>query len=335
MHNWYRRIKFSSFIKTASITFFLPDSFKISRPKKLLNLSTDFLQFVYENNFEGIAPHSGHIEPDLNDFDDYTGKMYVSSFYNTVPKPNIDSEQYNQTKRDFYNTMSDLHNDPDNNKLKAKLKRLQDEVDTMEHTVENSLEDYDKAIRSWIEDKKTEGYEFKYDGIDSSQADENSVEYLTIEVIENPSKNYFDPPEVNMSNINAGSILRLLQLPQEPSGSVRADDLKLRIEQTSRDEMQSETQPSGWLPPPEDKDQKLKNQGGDDFLSVGDFLGVDNDKKNPWDPPDNIEVHEEKPEGSNFYMQGRSEEYIDGRLQSLYNLADFAIQNGFEYIGWG
>jgi len=202
-------------------------------------------------------------------------------------------------------------------------------VENSNNGAKNRPEDLKPLIEAWIEEKKTEGYEFDYSGqVEISGAWGSEVQ--RVKVLKNPSQEYPTIPESNMANDNAYSILRTLGLPQEPSGSVSAIELKTRIEQVSQEEMQKETKPSGWISPQEQPDEAMD----DDAVSFGQLGG--DQTRDPWEEPNHPPVQQDKPEGQiGMFEAGRDENYIDSKLQDIYRVVDFAIEHGFQEISWG
>ena len=173
--------------------------------------------------------------------------------------------------------------------------------------------------------KQDEGYVISK-RMDKSRMTEGPV--LRLDIQENPSSEYPRIPEVNLSNENAYAMFRMLGLPQEPSGSVNAQALKSRIEQVSREEMEKEIQPSGWVTPPEDQTGSTEDDAYESAFG-GDHT------RDPWETPEPIPVQPNRPDNQmGMFMGGRDEAYIDRRLQDLYRIADFAVENGFKEIGW-
>lgn len=78
--NWYKLIKFSHFLKTASVTFSINDSHRISQPKDLMKLCQDlsiFIHYKAKMIDENFYPLNTDIDPDTShsDFEGYTGTI--------------------------------------------------------------------------------------------------------------------------------------------------------------------------------------------------------------------------------------------------------------------
>tara|TARA_B100000614_G_scaffold262903_1_gene299959 strand:- start:118581 stop:119501 length:921 start_codon:yes stop_codon:yes gene_type:complete len=304
--NWYRiltaRVK-----KIASVTFFVNDSHKIAQPKDLLGLSSELANFFYYNSKSNepkrAAPTMNDIVPDTShsDFDGHTGTINVYPNPRKIGPQNMDWQKvYELSPEELRASGGEYY--------------------------ENSLTDMMPVIDEWIQNKQDEGYAISK-RMDKSNMTDGPV--LRLDIKDNPSAEYPEIPEVNLSNINAYAMFRMLGLPQEPSGSVNAQALKTRIEQVSREEMEKEIQPSGWVTPPEDTGDQ--NAEDDAYESV---FGGDH-TRDPWETPEPIPVQPNQPEGQmGMYMQGRDEAYIDRRLQDLYRIADFAVEHGFQEIAW-
>lgn len=273
MKSWYKYFKKIASLKTASVTFSLEDSWRIAQPKNLLNLCSDFINFIYYNKKlakENFKPYSTDIEPDTSssDFEGYTG---IINFY------------------------------------------INPEYD---------IKEYINAIDAWIEDKAIEGYKIEYSK-NPDQSNSRSWKVFRINVIENPSEHYDAIPEINLANGNAMAILRLLGISTAGgdaySGKMSLEELRKKIESVSKEQMQSEITPSGYL---SDHAEIDMSQG---------VVEVDDADKWKGDP-----IQDEPPtSGVKVYQPGRDENYIDNRLQSLYEIVHYGLKNGFKYLVWG
>lgn len=194
-------------------------------------------------------------------------------------------------------------------------------VGTMNIYVPNSdftsynKEAYEGAIKAWISDKAVEGYKITY-RLDKSRMSGGPV--YRVEIQENPTASYETIPSVNMANGNAFAILRLLQIPEEPSGQIDLQDLRQRIISISEEEMKSETMKPGYINPNVDFD-----------LMRGEVPSGDT-----WKGEEPV-VPEKPDSGVPIFTGGRDTQYIDNRLQDLYKLVDYGIRNGFKFITWG
>jgi len=303
--NWYRiltaRVK-----KIASVTFFVNDSHKIAQPKNLLDLCHDLSNFFYHgskiNEQKLAAPLMSDISPDTShsEFDAMAGSITVYPNPRKIGPQNMDWQKVNELSPEELASAGGKY-------------------------YENSLEDMMPIIDEWIQSKQDEGYVISK-RMDKSRMTEGPV--LRLDIQENPSSEYPRIPEVNLSNENAYAMFRMLGLPQEPSGSVNAQALKSRIEQVSREEMEKEIQPSGWVTPPEDQTGSTEDDAYESAFG-GDHT------RDPWETPEPIPVQPNRPDNQmGMFMGGRDEAYIDRRLQDLYRIADFAVENGFKEIGW-
>jgi hypothetical protein len=281
MKSWYKYFKKICIIKTASasiaksasITFSLEDAWKISQPKNLLDLCSDFLNFIHYGaklSNDRFRPGYSDIEPDTSssDFEGYTG---VINFY---------------VKQD------------------------------------DDINEYPKAIKAWIDDKSIEGYQITC-SMNPEKSNSRNSQVFRIMIIQNPSEHYESIPDLNLANGNAMSILRLLGLSvgmdDDYSGKIDLNDLRKRIEAVSKEEMQKEILPPGYLADHANMDM---NRGQ-----------IDTDEGEGWKGPS---VQENPPSsGVPIFQPGRDEEYIDNRLQGLYEIVDYGIKNGFKNLVWG
>ncbi len=130
-------------------------------------------------------------------------------------------------------------------------------------------------------------------------------------------------PEINLANGNAMVILRLLGISTAGgdaySGKMSLEELRKKIESVSKEQMQSEITPSGYL---SDHAEIDMSQG---------VVEVDDADKWKGDP-----IQDEPPtSGVKVYQPGRDENYIDNRLQNLYEIVHYGLKNGFKYLVWG
>ena len=269
--NWYHRLKTSSWLKSASVTFFLDEAYRIAQPKDMLSLCTEMSNFFRKNGLTTQTfnpdPYMG-ITPDGNDFDQMTGTINLY-----VPQKDWSTFDKNE---------------------------------------------YEKAIQAYIDEKSIEGFQMQ-SHLDKSNMTGGPVYRIRVAV--NGSEKYPQIPEVNMANGNAAAILRLLGLSNEPSGSIDLLDLKNRINAVSQESMQQETIEPGHINP----------NSGFDLLS-GEFNPDPADawKNEPLTTPDNPNST-----GPAIMHGGRDMEYIDYRLQGLYEIVDYGLKNGFKRLAWG
>lgn len=273
--NWYLRYLTAGLFKKASITFVLEGSHKIAQPMDLLNLCSDFTNFIYYRGKlanDRFRPGMTDIEPDGSS--DYSGPTGTINVYVK-------------------------HND--------------------------EISEYPKAIKAWIADKAQEGYQIECN-MQPEQSRSRHGQVFRVNIIKNPSTEYPRIPEINMSNANAYAMLRLLGLATGDSmedcvGRIGLEDLKNRIKAVSQEQMQGEVQQSGWVAPGAEYD---------------DVTGkVSQDPADGW--KGNPALQDEPPQDgkAKMYIGGRDENYIDFRLQGLYELADYGLSNGFTQATWG
>lgn len=184
---------------------------------------------------------------------------------------------------------------------------------------DDEISEYPKAIRAWIEDKKAEGYDIRC-SMKPDTSGMYGVPVFRVEVVTNPSTEYEEIPEVNMSNGNAFAILRLLGLSsgdadQDYVGSIDLQSLRKRIEAASQEQMRTEVREPGYLADRADMD-----------LGTGD---ISMDPSDAWKGGPIQSQPPAQRTGSTIYDGGRSEQYIDYRLQRLYELVDYGLRNGF------
>ena len=187
---------------------------------------------------------------------------------------------------------------------------------------DDDINEYPKAINAWIEDKAIEGYRITYSNKPEQSKSRNS-KVFRINILHNPSEDYNVIPELNLANGNAMAILRLLGLSagmeDDYSGKIDLNDLRRRIEAVSKEEMQKEVTPPGYLSDHANMDM---NRGL-----------IDIDEADQWKGPG---IQDNPPSsGVQIFQQGRDEEYIDNRLQGLYEIVDYGLKNGFKNLVWG
>lgn len=219
--NWYSKIKVAMFQKKASVTFFLPDSHKISQPKTILDLSHELSNFFFNGTSiqHEVAPVMNDISPDgFDDFDKPTGTINVYPRKRVEPPKNSSIDYI-----DWYNLSED------------------EKIRMGSQVFDNSLENMMPVIDEWISGKEIEGYKIEKQ-MDVSNMTQGPV--LRLHVRENPSTEYESIPEVNMSNSNAAAVIRSMGLLPEPSGSIDVDTLLYMINQTTQQDMTRNTQPS-------------------------------------------------------------------------------------------
>jgi hypothetical protein len=179
--------------------------------------------------------------------------------------------------------------------------------------------EYVKAMEAWKQHMAPEGYKIEYNPQPEQSGSRNS-QVFRINIAENPSEAYPQMPSLNMANGNALAIIRLLGLPEDYSGSIDLQTLRQRIVAVSQEDMQKEIAPSGWL----GQDASYDPSSGQ----------ATQDPADGWkgQPP----LQDKPPEGAGakMFIGGRDEEYIDFRLQGLYELVDFGLKNGFKRVTW-
>jgi hypothetical protein len=111
--------------------------------------------------------------------------------------------------------------------------------------------------------------------------------------------------------------MRLIGLEGD-AGSEILSEVKKRIISVSQEEMQKEVEPDKIFT---HEDFDLPKQDPADWWK-DDSLS---DPKTPNQSSNNVQI----------MHGGRDLEYIDRRLQGLYGLVDFGLQNGFQYMVWG
>ena len=185
-------------------------------------------------------------------------------------------------------------------------------------TYENSPESVAEAVKLWTKDKEQEGYIFENNGkIETSRMFGYPVQRIS--VMNNPSSEYTQIPEVNMANDNARAMLTLIGIGSDgiagEQGEIDAQELLRRINEVSREQIDGATTPSG-------------------YISNETQLDDPEHPRESWQGE--IETYDSPPEeeGVKMFTGGRDANYIDNRLQGLYNLADFAVSNGFKEIAW-
>lgn len=177
--------------------------------------------------------------------------------------------------------------------------------------------EYEAAIQSYIHEKNVEGYRIEAK-LGTSNMTGGPV--YRIQVIVNGSEQYPVIPEINMANGNAAAILRLLGLPDEPSGSVDLQTLLNRINSISQEEMQRETVEPGHINPNVEFD-----------IFSGNF---NEDPADAWKQEPPTVPNKPNPGQASIMHGGRDLEYIDYRLQGLYELVDYGLKNGFKKVEW-
>ncbi len=192
-----------------------------------------------------------------------------------------------------------------------------DDYDKMTGTInvyvfdESNLKEIENIVKSIIEEYSQYGFVMNYK-IDNSRS---GRKVFRLNVTENPTINYPELPEINMANDNALSIMRLIGL-NGYTGRESLSEIKKRILAVSQEEMQKEVEPNRIIT---DKDLDLPESDPADWWK-------DDSSPVPKNPNSN-EIQ--------IMHRGRDIEYIDNRLQGLYGIVDFGLQNGFKYIVWG
>ncbi len=318
--NWYRTIKISAIIKKSSVTFSLHGSQDVQQPENILDLCHDFTDFcsknrLYTETFNSSA-YNGGVEPDGSDYDKMTGtiNVYVPIDRSISPENKSSHDQLQAKMESLHDKYQHAeYGTKEHQMYLSEYNNLYKNIKNLETIVPRGTfnkEEYINAINLWISEKKSLGFNMS---VREDVSNMRGGPVFRIQIANNPTEKLEQLPEINMSNDNAISILRLLGFTSEDySGQITLQDLKQRIIAISQEEMQRETiEPRVVLP-----EDNIQESDPADFWK-GEQDSTQNQK------------------GPTIFMGGRDINYIDTRLQDLYQLVDYGISKGFNSVVWG